>query len=86
LHSGVGYSHIESLLRRNHLKSERKASWGGRYKKIPVFKVPRQCPFVLLIEVCSRESKTLVSEEIKSQDVDLAMRREEKLIRGFYCI
>jgi hypothetical protein len=59
---------------------------GKEQKKFPVFKVPRQCPFVLLIEVCSRESKTLGSEEMKSYDVDLAMRRGEKLIRGFYCL
>jgi hypothetical protein len=40
---------------------------GGKKSKLfsSVLKVPRQCPFVLLVEVCLRKGEALGSEEGK---------------------
>jgi hypothetical protein len=36
---------------------------GGKKHFAPVLKVPRQCPFVLLVEVLLREGEALGSEK-----------------------
>jgi hypothetical protein len=57
--------------------------WGQETCFSPVLKFPRQCPPVLLVEVCLREGEVLGSEKVKFQDMDFVMSRDEKLSRGF---
>jgi hypothetical protein len=40
--------------------------WGNT-DKVKVMKVPRQCPFVLLVKVCWKGGKTFGSEEARDE-------------------
>jgi hypothetical protein len=46
-------------------KDREKRESGLRQKVFPALKVPRQCPFVLLVEVRLKEGKALGSEKGK---------------------
>jgi hypothetical protein len=54
-------------------------------KNILVLKVPRQCPFVLLVEVCLRKGKALGSEEGKALGSGISYELKKEIEPGLYC-
>jgi hypothetical protein len=60
--------------------------WGGEKFYFSALKVPRQCPFVLLVEIRLREGKALVGEEGKALGSGLCCEPRKKVELGLYCI
>jgi hypothetical protein len=46
-------------VKRSADRRERDCVGGGEQKQFPALEVPRQCPFVLLVEACLRKGKAV---------------------------
>jgi hypothetical protein len=59
---------------------------GGARIFSPVLKVPRQCPFVPLIEVCLKKGETLGKEEGKVLGCGIWYEQRREVEPGLYCL